>query len=177
MTSPFLGEIQLFGFSYAPYGWAMASGQTVAIQQYTALFSLLGTQYGGNGTTNFQLPNFASRAGCNQGTGQGLTPRVCGETFGETQVTLTTQQMPQHTHGTAVYTQRGTANQQGSPSTGSPLGLPHNALPLLPGATPNVAMAPNMIGVAGGGQPHPNMQPYLAVTFAIAMTGVFPSFN
>ena len=75
MTEPFLGEIQVFGFSFPPYGWASCNGATLAIQQNTALFALLGTNYGGNGTTNFQLPNFTNRAGCNQGQGPGLSPR------------------------------------------------------------------------------------------------------
>jgi microcystin-dependent protein len=177
MTSPYIGQIQLMGFNFAPYQWALATGQTMAIQQNAALFSLLGVQYGGNGTSTFQLPNFVNRLGVSQGTGPGLTQRVVGETFGENAVTLTNSEIPMHTHPVNAYTERGSANKVGSPSTGYLLGSPTNPTAILTGSPPNTSLAPNTIGPAGGSLPHENRQPFLAVNFSVALYGVFPSFN
>ena len=105
MTEPYIGQIQLFGFNFNPLGWAFCNGTTLPISQNTALFSLVGTIYGGNGQTTFQLPNFAGRAGCQQGNGPGLSPRSLGETFGVNTVTLTSNQIPQHNHGVNAYSQ------------------------------------------------------------------------
>jgi microcystin-dependent protein len=177
MTEPFIGEIQLFGFNFAPRGWALCNGATLAIQQNTALFALLGTQYGGNGQTTFQLPNFVSRAGCSQGQGPGLTPRTIGETFGENAVTLTTDTMPAHTHPFTVYNQNDTGKRASSPSPGNALGVPTLSSPFAQNATPNAPFSPSMCMPTGNGQPHENRQPYLAVNFCIALQGVFPSFG
>ncbi|MDT0977977.1 tail fiber protein, partial [Staphylococcus pseudintermedius] len=103
MTEPFVGQIQIFGFNFAPRDWAVCNGVTMPIQQNTALFSLLGTQYGGNGQTTFQLPNFINRAATQQGQGPGLTPHSIGEPYGVNAVTLTTLQMPAHSHALNVY--------------------------------------------------------------------------
>lgn len=177
MTQPFLGEIQLFGFNFPPYRWAFCNGATLPVQQNTALFSLLGVQYGGNGTTTFQLPNFTNRAGCNQGRGAGLTPRTEGETFGSNGVTLTQAEMPAHTHSLTIYSQGDSSKRAAAPSSGNALSLPNSSGPFLPNAQPNTQFAPNVIGIAGGNQPHENRQPYLAVNFSIALSGVFPSFG
>jgi microcystin-dependent protein len=177
MTEPFIGEIQLFGFNFPPRQWAACNGATLAIQQNTALFSLLGTQYGGNGTTTFQLPNFTTRASCNQGTGAGLSQRVIGETFGANSVTLTQPEMPMHSHPFTVYNQNDTSKRASSPSSGNSLAVPSLSAPFVTGGQANAQFAPAMCGPSGGGQPHENRQPYLAVNFCIALSGVFPSFG
>ncbi|GCA50147.1 microcystin-dependent protein [Mesorhizobium plurifarium] len=177
MTTPFIGEIQLFGFNFAPRGWAFCNGALLPIQQNSALFSLLGTEYGGDGHTTFQLPNFAARAACSQGTGIGLTPRVAGDTFGEAAVTLTLTQMPSHTHAFTVYNQNDPSKRAASPSTGNSLASPTSSSPFASGAEPDAQFAPAMIGPAGGSQAHENQQPYLAVNFSIALAGEYPSFG
>ncbi|QND50996.1 phage tail protein [Phyllobacterium sp. 628] len=177
MTEPFIGEIQLFGFNFAPQGWGSCNGATLPIRQNTALFSLLGTQYGGNGTTTFQLPNFANRAGCNQGQGAGLTRRNIGETFGNESITLTQGEMPAHAHSLTLYNQSESSKRAASPGTGNSLSVPNSSSPFLPNVQPNTQFAQNVIGVAGGSQPHENRQPYLAINFSIALAGVFPAFG
>ena len=175
MSEPFIGQIQLFGFNFPPRGWAFCNGATLAIQQNTALFSLLGTQYGGNGQTTFQLPNFTNRAACEQGQGPALTDRTIGETFGSNSVTLTTQQMPQHIHTMQIYNQNDVSKRQASPAVGNALGSPV-ASAFFNGAA-NAPFPPAVVQPAGGGQPHENRQPYLAMNFCIALQGVFPSFG
>jgi microcystin-dependent protein len=174
MTQPYIGEIQLFGFNFNPRGWAFANGATLPISQNTALFSLLGVTYGGNGQTTFQLPNFAGRAGCQQGNGPGLSPVVLGQNFGVNTVTLTSNQIPQHNHGINAYVPGTT----GSPGANGGLSQPSASAnkPFHPGPG-NTTFAPNMIQPsAGGGQPHQNQQPYLGVNFCIALQGIYPSF-
>lgn len=177
MTTPFLGEIQIFGFNFAPVGWAQCNGATLPIQQYTALFSLLGTNYGGNGTTTFQLPNFAGRAACSQGQSPGLTQRTIGEVFGADQVTLGIGEMPGHSHSVNVYHQPNAALQSNAPDNGYGLIGPANSLPFVPTPTANVTFAPTVIGTAGGSQPHENRQPLLPLNFCIALQGAFPAFD
>jgi microcystin-dependent protein len=174
VTQPFIGEIQLFGFNFNPRGWAFANGATLAISQNTALFSLIGTIYGGNGQTTFQLPNFAGRAGCEQGNGPGLSQRALGDTFGANTVTLTSNQIPQHNHGINAFVPPG-AN---APATNGALSQPAlSANRPFSSAAPNTTFAPNMIAPSqGGGFPHENQQPYLAVNFCIALQGIYPSF-
>ncbi|MGO4259324.1 phage tail protein [Lysobacter sp. TAB13] len=174
MTEPFIGQIQIFGFNFAPRGWAFCAGQTLPIQQNTALFALLGTQYGGNGTTTFQLPNFVNRTGCEQGQGPGLSPRSMGETFGSNSVTLTTNEMPAHNHIVQLYGQNDTSKRAGSPSSGNSLGTPAS-FAFAPG-TPNTSFSPSTVLPTGNSQPHENRQPYLAMNFCIALEGIFPSF-
>lgn len=170
MSEPFLGEIRTFGFNFAPNGWALCNGQLLSISQNTALFSLLGTMYGGNGTTNFALPDLRSRVPVHQGTGTGLSAYVVGQPGGTETVTLTTGQMPAHSH--SVRTTRNAAQQR----------EPQNRL-LAPSSqeayrdTPEtgILMSASMIADAGGGQPHDNIQPYLTVNFCIALAGIYPS--
>lgn len=179
MTEPFIGQIQPFGFNFNPYGWAFCNGATLPIAQNTALFSLLGTQYGGNGQTTFQLPNLAGRAGCQQGAGPGLTPRSIGEAFGANTVTLTQQQVPAHNHGITAYVQNDASRRGGAPVVNGGLSLP-GATTTRPfvAVAPNTTFAPNMLQPnAGGGLPHENQQPYLGLNFSIALQGVFPSFS
>lgn len=175
MTEPFIGEIQLFGFNFAPRNWAQCNGAILSIQQNTALFSLLGTQYGGNGTTNFALPNLASRVACNQGQAPGLTARFIGETFGEQSVSLTLNQMPAHQHDLTLYSQPDTTKRASSPAAGNAVSNPAASSPFV-ATGPLAPFAPNL-GPTGGGQPHENQQPYLAVNFCIALQGIYPSFG
>lgn len=177
MSQPFLGQIQMFAGSFAPHNWALAAGQLLAIRQSTALFSLLGTNFGGNGTVTFQLPNLASLQACGSGAGPGLTPRVIGEMFGSQTVTLTTDTMPAHNHVMDSCT--GSPNPTAVPAANSCIsGFTTTTLVYVAPDAP-AAMNPGMVlpGPIGGGQPHENLQPYLGLTFCIAMDGTFPSFN
>lgn len=177
MTEPYIGEIQLFGFPYAPYQWATCSGQLIPIQQNTALFSLLGTQYGGDGKTTFALPNFGGNAGDNQGQGPGLTRRVVGEMIGESSVTLLINELPQHTHVAQIYMARSTTARVGTPVTGAAPSNVAGAQAFVTDGAPDTVLNPMAIGPAGNTQPHPNQQPYLALNYSIALQGVFPSFG
>jgi microcystin-dependent protein len=174
MSSPFLGEIRLFAGNFAPFQWASCDGQILAISQFTALFSLLGTTYGGNGTSNFGLPNFQGSAPMGAGAGAGLTPRVLGERGGEQTVTLLMTEMPQHTHNL----QSGTGGARGGATTpannflGS--GIAGTDRIYAPSGA-NSTMSPLAVSVIGSGVPHNNMPPYLCVFFIIAMAGVFPA--
>lgn len=177
MSEPYLAEIRMFGCNFAPRGWALCNGQIMSIAQNTALFSLLGTTYGGNGQTTYALPDLQGRAPMEQGSGAGLTPRVLGEEGGTPNVTLLSTEMPLHSHaisGAVI----ANSNPGETPSTtslftnSSPNQLYANAV----GSTP-VILAPQSITFAGGSQPHNNMQPYLAVTFVIALQGIFPARN
>ena len=179
MTAPFVGEIRLFGFNYPPRGYALASGQLLPIQQNTALFSILGTTYGGNGTSNFALPNLNGIAAMGNGNGPGLTPRVLGEMLGETTVTLLSTEMPTHTHlvNTAVVATITPAQLNNVPNATALMSFsgPNGAYGET--ATPAVPMSPLAVGSAGGGQPHSNQQPYLTLNYCIALQGIFPSRN
>ncbi len=178
MTTPFVGEIQIFGFNFAPVGWAQCNGALLPIAQNTALFSLLGTNYGGDGRTTFQLPNFAGRAACSQGQGAGLTQRAIGEPFGTEQVTLISGQIPMHTHGLNIYHQPNTALQADVPANGYGLTGPAATEPFVPNnPTPNTTLAGAVIGVTGGNLPHENRQPLLPLNFCIALQGAFPAFG
>lgn len=178
MTTPFLGEIQLFGFNYAPVGWALCNGATLQLQQFSALFSLLGTSYGGNGTTNFMLPNFANRVPCSQGQGPGLPPYTIGESFGSNGVALTTDQLPTHNHTVTIYGQNDNSKRTGMPANGNYLSNPHSSATDPFSAPPATSQFnPNVLGMTGGNQPHENRQPALALNFCIALQGAFPSFG
>ncbi|MBB1060842.1 phage tail protein [Marilutibacter spongiae] len=179
MTQPFIGEIQMFGFNFNPRGWAFCNGATLPISQNTALFSLIGTNYGGNGQSTFQLPNFAGRAGTEQGRGPGLSTRMLGQPFGSDSVGLSAGQMPQHNHGVTAFSQTAAGSGSHAPVDGGGLSFlaTSTAAKTYVGPPPNTELAPNMVGASsGGGLPHPNQQPYLGVNFCIALVGVFPSF-
>lgn len=168
MSEPFVAEIRIVGFNFAPVGWAFCDGQILPISQNTALFSLVGTYYGGDGRTNFALPNLQASAPMHQGQGPGLANQPLGISSGTPSVTLITSEMPLHTHTVRA---AGTSGAQRSPennlpSTGRQIySTPQNLAP----------MAPNATQVIGGSQPHNNMQPYLTLNFIIALQGIFPS--
>ena len=172
MTEPFVGEIKMVGFNFAPRGYATCDGQIMSIQQNTALFSLLGTTYGGNGTTTFALPDLRGRFPTHQGQGPGLATRVIGEVAGQESVTLLANELPQHSHQLIGSSTGGNV----SPANGFPAADSSNTVAVY-GSTGDTAMHPGAIGVAGGNQPHTNMPPYLVVNFVIALEGIFPSRN
>ncbi|WP_266170875.1 phage tail protein [Dyella subtropica] len=176
MTTPFLGEIQLFGFNFAPFRWAQCSGQLMPISQNTALFSLLGTNFGGNGQSNFALPNFQGNVPCSQGQAPGLSPRDVGEIFGTTTVSLNSQEMAAHNHNMHIFGQPDATKRHGIPLSGDAVLIPGHDGPFTTSATSNTTFPAAMTGPGGGsGLPHENQQPYLAVNFCIALAGIFPA--
>ena len=171
MADPFVAEIRIFPFNFAPKGWAWCDGQLLPLSQNTALFSLLGTTYGGNGRSNFALPDLQGRAAMHPGQGPGLSLHDLGETGGSETVTLLESEIPSHAHGLMAQSAPG--------ETSSPEG---NALARVIGATPYVppagapltSMAPETLAPAGGDAPHNNLMPYLTFFFCIALQGVYP---
>jgi microcystin-dependent protein len=169
VSEPFIGEIRIFGFNFAPRGWALCNGQILSIAQNTALFSLLGTTYGGNGQTTFALPNLQSRVPVHFGQGPGLSPYVLGQQGGTETVTLNTNQMPNHSHLVAASSVSPNASRPGNAFLAA-----NGAYQTAPDGT---TMNPAMIQGSGGSQPHDNIQPYLTLNFCIALEGIFPSRN
>ena len=163
MATPFLGEIKICSFNFAPKGWAFCNGQLLPINQNQALFSLLGTTFGGDGRVNFGLPNLQGRAPIHVGGGHTL-----GERGGEQGHTLSISEIPTHTHSATANSGNATAPVPG----GNLLGAANN---LYAAATNLVALGPSMIGNTGGSQAHINMQPFLVLNFSIALQGIFPS--
>lgn len=162
----------MFGGSYAPMGWAFCNGQLVPISQNTALFSIIGTYYGGDGMRTFALPNLGGSLPIGVGQGRGLSQRDLGESGGEATVTLINSEMPVHTHPAAAVAAPGTTN---SP-TGATWAEPHfgRVKERAYGAVADSQLHPQSLAVAGAGQPHNNLPPYLTVSFIIAMEGIFP---
>jgi microcystin-dependent protein len=174
MADPFLGQLMLVGFNFNPVGWQLAEGQLVPISQYAALFSLLGTQYGGNGTSNFALPNMQGNVPVGAGQGPGLSQYVQGETGGTSTVTLLAQETPNHNH---IFHTKSSLADATTPIGGSladcKAGNIYNSTP-----TPLVQMSQSALPVYNGGsQPHENMMPYLGMYWIICFSGVFPSRN
>lgn len=172
MSNPFLAEIRIFTAGFAPKGWAQCDGQLMPISQNTALFSLLGTTYGGNGTSNFALPNLQGCAPMQAGQGPGLTLRDLGETAGEQTVTLLQTEMPAHSHSALAGT---TGDQSGPGGNVWASGLKGHGTFYSPTGPNNVPMHAFATSIAGGSQPHNNMQPFLGLMFIIALQGVFPA--
>lgn len=176
MSEPFLGEIRLFAFNFAPRNWATCSGQLLAISQNTALFSLLGTTYGGNGQTTFALPDLRGRLPVHVGTGPGLSPRTLGEVGGANTVTVLTSQLPAHSHPAYATTAAATT---GMPGTGVLPGAVSNQTMYVtdPSGGRDFALAPQAGGIAGGNQPHENNMPSLVMNYSIVLFGIYPSRN
>lgn len=169
MADPFVAEIRIFGFNFAPRGWAFCQGQLLPISQNTALFSLLGTTYGGNGQSTFALPDLEGRAPMHPGQGPGLSLHDLGETGGSETVSLIESEIPAHSHTPRASEADGLER--------SPVGqLPATgiAISMFQAPGPVVQMSPFALAPAGGGQPHNNMMPYLTLNFCIALQGVFP---
>lgn len=174
MAEPFIGQIIQTGFNFAPLGYATCDGQIISISQNTALFSLLGTTYGGDGQSTFALPDLRGRASVHQGQGPGLTNRTIGEEAGEETHTLISNEMPTHNH---LASTSNVAGALGTPN-GNFLAASSDSnfamyRPTSDGSHLNV----QTLGIAGGSQPHENMQPYLVISFSIALEGIFPSRN
>jgi len=171
MADPFVAEIRIFPFNFAPRGWAFCNGQLMPISQNTALFSLLGTTYGGDGKSNFALPDLQGRAPMHPGQGPGLSLHDLGETGGSETVTLLESEIPAHTHAMMASTQPGE-----DPTPGPAEALARSVGASLYQTTTNafLPMSPNAIAPVGGSLPHNNMMPYLTLNFCIALQGVFP---
>lgn len=170
---PLMGEIKMFAGNFAPRGWALCDGQLLAISQHQALFSILGTVYGGDGRTTFALPDLRSRVPMHPGSGPGLTPRTLGEKGGEETNTLSVSQIPSHTHNVNVVEEDG---NESIPTGNVPAGT--KVLDKeYSSNSPNATMNSETISNTGGGQPVNNVQPYTTVNFIIALQGVFPSSN
>jgi microcystin-dependent protein len=169
MSEPFIAEIRIFAGNFAPRSWAFCDGQLLPISQNTALFSLIGTTYGGDGRTTTALPNLQGRAPMHPGRGPGLTSRRLGEKVGINSVTLSAAQIPSHTH-----TLVGSAAVPNEP-TPTNANFPFRAAFYSSGNSNLVSMASSMVANAGGGQAHTNVQPYLGINFIIALQGLYPS--
>ena len=179
MTQPYVGEIRLFGGNFAPQGWAMCDGQLQSIAENDTLYNLIGTTYGGDGINTFGLPDLRGRVPSHWGTKNGMT-YVLGQPGGTESVTLTPQQLPQHTHPMYAAATNGSLNvptaasmlsNQGPTGTGINAYIPYSA------ANEQIALSAASTTPVGGNQPHDNMQPYLGVNFIIALYGIFPSQN
>ncbi|KTE41503.1 hypothetical protein ATE62_06020 [Sphingopyxis sp. HIX] len=175
---PYIGQMMQTGFNFCPRGWASASGQILAISTNTALFSILGTTYGGNGQTTFALPDLRGRVAINQGSGPGLSPYVLGQVGGSETVTLLPTNLPKHDHRGGIQTANANANSM--TANGNALGVSSNNSFIAPPPDPaGNLMDRTMVQIAptGGSQPISNRPPYLTVNWCIALEGIFPSRN
>jgi microcystin-dependent protein len=171
-VDPFLGEIRLLGFGWAPNGWALCDGSLLAIAQNTALFSLLGTTYGGNGTTTFALPDLRGRVPVGQGQGPGMSPITMGQVGGEPAHTLLGNEIPPHSHPVNAAQNASTTNPSGAVMANDSRGTLVN---IYAGQADGTVMNPAMVGPNSGGAPHNNMQPFLGMNYCIALQGIYPS--
>ena len=170
MSSPYVGEIRMFGGNFAPAGWAFCDGATIAISQNDTLFNLIGTTYGGDGQETFNLPDLRGRVPIHQGQGPGTSNYIIGQVSGSESVTLTTNQLPSHTHPfMAVTDPAASTNPTNSLLARAAVDIYTSDL-----SSP-VAMNVNSLNTIGGSQPHDNMMPYLAVSFILSLFGIFPS--
>jgi microcystin-dependent protein len=175
MAEAFIGEIRITPYNFAPVGWALCNGQILSISANTALYSLFGTTYGGNGTTTFGLPNLQNSAPIQQGQGPGLSPYDLGQTGGESTVTLTQAEMANHVHAVAcdpaAGSQQGAAGGVWAASAAGRASPPYYAV----AATSPTPMNPAAIALTGGSQPHNNRSPYLGLNFIVALQGIYPA--
>lgn len=167
MAEPYVGEIRVFGGNFAPEGWALCDGRTLAISTNEALYALIGTSYGGDGQSTFALPDLRGRVPIHTGPGYTL-----GQVGGTETVTLTSQNLPVHSHTPSA----SAANATSADPTGR-VWATNNDYRCYSNATPNTSFAPSAIGSAGGSEPHDNMMPFLTVSYIIALEGVYPNFN
>jgi microcystin-dependent protein len=182
MSNPFISMIEAFGFNFAPRGWALCAGQTLPINQNQALFSLLGTTFGGDGRTTFNLPDLRGRLALGFGQGAGLSPHDLGAASGEEAHQLLSSEVPSHAHtlnATNNSQSNGTNVPSGSVLMGSGYGIEANNPEenIYSNTAPTVAMAASAVGAAGGGGPHENRMPFLTINYCIALQGIFPSRN
>lgn len=171
MADPFVAEIRMVGFNFAPRGWAMCNGQLLPIAQNTALFSLLGTTYGGDGRSTFALPDLQNRAAMHPGQGPGLSQHDLGESGGSASQALISAEIPAHAHGLKAVAAPGTST---TPVNSGLARAPGTAALYGAASTINSTLAPSAINTSGGSAEHNNMQPYLVMNFIIALQGVFP---
>jgi microcystin-dependent protein len=171
MADPFVAEIRIFPFNFAPKGWAFCDGQLLPLSQNTALFSLLGTTYGGDGKSNFALPNVQGNAPMHPGQGPGLSLHDLGETGGTQSVSLLESEIPAHTHSMMASTQDGGDSHPQNNLLAQGIGI---GLYIASNTGPFVNLNPSALPLAGGSLPHNNMQPFLTLNFCIALQGVFP---
>lgn len=169
MSNPFLGQIQSFGFTFAPRGWALCNGALMSIAQNSALFSLLGTVYGGDGITTFAVPDLRGRTSMNAGQSPGLSNYVLGEESGVENVSLLGTQIPSHNHTVSA--------SSGTKLVNAPANNNLGGFEMYTNAQLNAVMDPAMIGASGGSQPHNNMMPYLVINWCICVEGIYPSRN
>lgn len=179
MADSFIGEIRIFGFNFNPRNWAFCNGAVMSISQNTALFSILGTTFGGNGQTTFALPDLRGRAAIGPGQGPGLSSQVAGQIGGTETVTLLTTQMPQHNHvlNGATLTPPNANQNAASPTAQAFLGRSSPNQTYIDPVAPDTALIPSSISVTGGGLPHENRQPSRAMNYCITLFGIFPSRN
>jgi microcystin-dependent protein len=179
MSQPYVGEIRAFGFQFAPSQWAYCNGQPMDISQFETLYTVIGTTYGGNGTTTFNLPNLQGQVPMHWGTGTSGQTTVIGQPQGVTLVTLTQGQTPQHSHTITVQQIASGGDPEKTPTPGPNTWISDSVPDGLYNFTPtiNAAFAGNAISTVGGSQPHDNMQPYLAINFCISLYGIYPSRN
>jgi len=171
MSNPFIGEIRLFAGNFAPAGWAFCDGAMLPIAEYDTLFTLIGTTYGGDGQSTFALPDLRGRIPIHQGQGPGLSSHTIGESSGSENVSLTVNQMPAHPHAFM-----GTSSNASAANPANAVVAAPSTIDLYRTATaPNANLAANALGMAGGSQPHDNLQPYLCISFIISLFGIFPS--
>jgi microcystin-dependent protein len=172
MSDPYVGEIRIFGGNFEPAGWMFCRGQLLAISEFSTLFQLIGTTYGGDGQSNFGLPDLRGRVPIHTGTGAGLASRIIGQSGGQETATVSNAQLPAHSHTLLVSEEVG---KQAAPQGNLLAQLPAATSKLYHTPTSPVSTSPNSIAETGGSQPHDNLQPYLCLNYIISLFGVFPS--
>jgi microcystin-dependent protein len=175
MSEPYIGQIAIFGFNYAPQNWVFCNGALMSISQNTAFFSVIGTYYGGNGTSTFAVPNIQNCGVVSWGQGPGLSNYTIGETLGVPDVTLTTSQLPFHNHVAFGYAAKANTDYVLGAQNGYWMGSEVRGGTLFNTGISGATFAPSTIGLQGGSQPHINQQPFLGMNFCIAQTGIFPT--